>query len=260
MAATSFSTPSTSVDPLELQGLMNDLLGFNSTAAELKSASDASLVSVEGANAEAAAYSTEAALAGGNQQTEAISEQVRELQIQRNVDQTVGAQKATVASNGFAQSGSALDIMRSSYRQGYLGQQISAMQSEEVQRGYLESAAAAEGDMTAAQVRASGAQALSDAQLAASTTATANAAAVTSAMTQLLAGDQNAQALVDALTSGDTSAALAAVDTYNTNGSTAGGTNDQPVLPPAYSGTVFNQNGGFVQSTSPTITVSGATG
>lgn len=206
------------VDPLALQSVMDDLMGFNSKTTELKTASDASLVSVVGAQAEADAYSRAAALAGGNRQTEAISEQVRALQIERTVNKTVGSQKAAVAANGFTQSGSGLDIMRSTYSEGYLSTQISAMQSEQVQRGYLESAAASEGEMNAALARAGGAQSLSDAQLAASNEATANSAALTNAMTQLLAGDPNAQALVTALSTGDTAGALTASTFYNPGG------------------------------------------
>lgn len=207
-----------SVNPLSLQTTMDELLGFQSQATELKAASDASLVSVAGAKAEADAYQHAADYAGGNQQTEALAEQVREYQIDRSVNKTVGSEKAAVAANGFTQSGSGLDIMASSYRQGYLQTQISAMNSEEVQRGYLESQAASQGDVAAANVRAQGAQTLSDAQLAASNAATANAGALTSAMTSLLAGDESAQALVTALTTGDTAGALAATATYNPNG------------------------------------------
>lgn len=177
------------VDPLLLQSTMDDLLGFNSTATEMKGASDASLVSVTGANAEAAAYGQEAAFAQGNAETEALAEGIRELQISQGVDKTVGSQKAAVASNGFTQSGSALDIMSSTYRAGYLTTQLSAMESAQVQAGYLESAAAANGEMAAAQQRAAGAQALADSQLAASNAATANAAALTDAMTKALNGE-----------------------------------------------------------------------
>ncbi len=219
-------------NPLDLQATMDDLLGFQSKATELKAASDASLLSVEGANAEADAYAKEGALATGNAQTEALAEQVRSYQIDRGVDKVVGGQSAAVAANGFQQSGSAIDIMRSSYQQGHLQSQLSAMTSEETQRGFLESAAAAEGEQTAAKLRATGAQQLSDAQLSASNSATANATALTGAMTQLLAGDTNAQALVTALTTGDTAGALAATATYNPGGPGAPLTNADagPVL------------------------------
>lgn len=231
------------MNPLSLQATMDDLLGFQSSAASLKAASDASLVSVAGAKAEADAYQKAADYATGNQQTEALAEQVREYQINKGVDKTVGAQKAAVASNGFTQSGSGLDIMASSYREGYLSTQLSAMNSEGVQRGYLESAAASEGDVAAANVRAGGAQTLSDAQLAASNSATANAGALTSAMTSLLAGDPNAQGLVTALTTGDTAGALAATEMYNPGGVGA------PLNSPAPADAPHVQRGGFMTGT-----------
>jgi len=191
LTSTTGSTDTGTVNPLDLQPLFDDLLGFQSKSTELKTASDASLVSVQGANAEAAAYQTSADLAGGNQQTEAIAESVRQLQIERGVTKTIGSEKAAVAANGFTQSGSALDIMQASMREGYLTQQLSAMQSVETQRGYLASAAASEGEMNAALVRASGAQQLADAQLKASTDATAQAAAITDQINQLLSDSKN---------------------------------------------------------------------
>lgn len=186
LTTTTGSSNTGAVDPLDLQPLFDDLLGMQTKADELSTASNASLVSVAGATAEADAYARSADLAEGNQQTEAISETIRQLQIERGVTKTIGAQKAAVAANGFQQGGSAVDIMRSTMREGYLSQQLSAMQSTETQRGYLESAAASEGEMNAALVRAAGAQQLADAQLKASNDATAQAASITEAINQLL--------------------------------------------------------------------------
>ena len=209
---------STGVDPMSLQPSIAALLGLEADAASYAAAAEGSLFSAEGARLEAEAYGKSVELAGANQQSEALFEGVRQTQILRNVDQTVGGIKAGVAANGFQQSGSAIDLMRSSYSQGYLAQQISTLQSEQVQRGYLEQAAAATGEMTAAQVRGAAATALATAQTEASLAAKANAAALTGGLTQLLAGDPNAQALVDSLKTGDTAGALAASLSYNPAG------------------------------------------
>lgn len=212
------SVTGTGVDPLALQRSVADLLGFQSEQATLDAAAAGSTLNAQGAQIEADAYGTAAGLAESNQQNEAIFEQVRQLQIMRNVDMTAGGIKADVAGNGFTQGGSAYDLVRSTYSQGYLATQISGMQSEAVQRGYLEEAAAANGEMAAAQTRATAAQELATAQTSASSTSKANEAAMTSALTQLLAGDPNAQQLVNDLLAGNTAGALADAMLYNPNG------------------------------------------
>lgn len=212
------SVTGTGVDPLALQKSVADLLGFQSEQATLDAAAAGSALTAQGAQVEADAYGMAAGIATGNQQSEAIFEGVRQTQIMRGVDKTVGGIRADVAGNGFAQSGSALDLMRSSYSQGYLAEQISGMQSEQVQRGYMEQAAAANGEMTAAQTRALAAQELSTAQSSASATSKANQAAMTDALTKLLAGDPNAQKLVNDLMAGDVAGAEADALLYNPNG------------------------------------------
>lgn len=191
------------MDPLTLQGVTSNLLTFQSQAAEYDAAAQGSLLNAEGADVEAAAYETAAGISDESQRVEAVAESVREIQQQRAIDQTVGGISASVAANGFQQSGSALDIMRSSMQQGYLAQQISSLQSQQTQRGFMEQAAAARGEMSAAKVRADAARLLAQAQMNAGNSARANQAALTDALTQLLKGDPNAQKLVDDLLAGD---------------------------------------------------------
>lgn len=215
-------TPTTStnkgVDPLALQSSVADLLGFQSQAQQYDAAAAGSEMSALGADAEAAAYATASGIATENAGTEAIAESIRQIQIMREVEQTVGGISASVAANGFQQSGSALDLMASSYRQGYLSQQISGMQSGQTQRGYLEQAAAANGEMAAAQTRGGAARILAEMQASAGNSARANQAALTDALTKLLAGDENAQQLVDSLLAGDIAGASASALLYNPNG------------------------------------------
>jgi trimeric autotransporter adhesin len=235
------------VDPLNLSPLVDDLLGFQGQVVSNQAAAEGARFTAQGAAAEADAYGISAGIAAENARTEAISEGVREIQQQTQIDQTVGAQKAATAANGFQQGGSSLDIMASTLQQGYLSQQISGMQSQQVQRGALEQQAAASGEMAAATARAGAATSLANQYDTASTSAAANQAAVTSAMTQLLAGDPNATQLITDLTAGDTSAVLADTLTYNPAGA------DQP-LATVETGTTT----GTVSA--PTSTSFGATG
>ena len=209
------------VDPLNLQGAVNDLLGFQGDAEAYAAAAEGSRYTAEGAAIEAAAYGTAAGIAEENARTEVIAESIRQVQIAKDVDRTVGSIKAATAANGFQQSGSSLDIMASTMREGYLSQQISSMQSQQVERGHLAQQAAAEGEMEAALVRQEAALSLAEAQDQSALSATANEAALTSALTQLLAGDENATQLVTDLTAGDTSAVLSDVLLYNPNGADA---------------------------------------
>ena len=206
------------VDPLALSGAISDLLGFEADAAQYKAAAEGSRLDAEGAALEADAYRIAGGIAGENQRVEAMSESVRQIQIQKQVDQTIGAQKARTAANGFQLSGSSLDIMASSTREGLLSQQISGVQSQQTQSGYLAQAAAAEGEMKAAGVRGSAATKLSEAQDAAGGKAIENQTALSGALTQLLSGDPNAQKLVDDIMAGDTSAVQADVLLYNPGG------------------------------------------
>lgn len=187
-------------------------------------AAQGSRFTAEGAGIEAAAYGTAAGIAEENARTEVIAESIRQVQIAKDVDRTVGSIKAATAANGFMQSGSSLDIMASTMREGYLSEQISGMQSQQVQRGHLAQQAAAEGEMDVALVRQEAALALATQQDKTATAAIANETALTGALTQLLAGDENATQLVSDLTAGNTSAVLADVLLYNPNGA------DQPLI------------------------------
>lgn len=247
----------TGVDPLALRSTVADLLGFKSQAQELEAAAAGTLLTAAGADAEAAAYGTAAGIVGENQRVEAIAENVRQIQIMRNVDQTVGGIKAAVAGNGFQQSGSAIDIMRSSLQQGYLSTQISGLASSQTQRGYMEQAAAASGEMAAAGTRGDAARLLATMQASAGKSATANQAALTDALGKLLSGDPNAQGLVDALMAGDLAGVQAGALLYNPNGggnplatadTGAGAIDKTALLDPRSHGTVWAQNGPLIRA------------
>ena len=78
------------------------------------------LFSAFGDFAEGASYGTAATLAKQNAQITAESTRIQESQAGRAITQTIGAQKADVAGNGLAESGSALALLQSSAAHGTL--------------------------------------------------------------------------------------------------------------------------------------------
>ena len=88
---------------------------------------------VEGQN-----YTLAAALAGQNEEFAVQSTAVQEAQTQRKIYQAEGATAAEVGGAGFANSGSALDIMRSNVQQGSLNKQIVGQQGLINEAGYAE--------------------------------------------------------------------------------------------------------------------------
>ena len=221
---TSNATAVGGVDPLNLRGAVNDLLGFQGDYAQYTAAAAGSRFDAEGAAIEADAYRIAGGIAGENLKAEQQAENVRQIQLTRQIEKTAGSISAATASNNLQMSGSAVDVMAASMKEGYLAQQISTLSSAQAQRGYLEQAAAAEGQMKAAQVRGEAALSLAGAQDAAAASALANQTALSGALTQLLSGDENATQLVSDLTAGDIAAVQADVLLYNPNGA------DQPLV------------------------------
>jgi lipopolysaccharide export system protein LptC len=220
------------VDPSLLKGAVNDLLGFKASQEQYDAAAQGARLTAEGAGIEAGAYRTAAGLAGESAKDEALMEAVRQVQIDTQVNQTIGGIKADVAGANFQQSGSAIDIMAASTRQGLLSQQISGYQSQQTQRGFLGEQAAAQGEAAAADVRQTAALALADQYDANSASAVAQEAAMTNALTQLLSGDENAQQFTSDLLSGNTTNLTADVLLYNPVGETNTLATSPEVKPP----------------------------
>lgn len=214
---TSDST-TTGVSALDLRASVNDLLGLKGKEEEYKAAAEGARYTSKGAALEAEAYGLAAGSAEQSAADEALLEQVREVQIATQVDQTLGDIKASVAGGNFQQSGSAIDILASSTRQGYLSQQISGYQSVQTQRGFLEQAAAAEGEQAAAVVRGEAADKLAAQYDTSATSAAANATALTGTLTKLLGGDDKATTLVNDLLAGNVENLSADVLAYNPPG------------------------------------------
>jgi hypothetical protein len=107
-----------------------------------------------GTTAEAAQYQTAGQISAQNAATAEVSGQLQQYQNTRTLMNTLGTQRATYASNGFAQSGSALGVARSSLQQGLLQNQVLGVNSQLEAGGYLEQVAASEAEATAATTTA----------------------------------------------------------------------------------------------------------
>ena len=106
--------------------------------------------------AEAKAYSEAATIAGQNAKLAASATAIQETQTQRQIFQTIGAQKAAVGGAGLAESGSAQDLLRSSVQQGNLQTQLVRTQGMINVNSYEQEAAAYTGMSKAATAASTG--------------------------------------------------------------------------------------------------------
>jgi hypothetical protein len=92
----------------------------------------------QGDRLEAQNYGLAASLAGQNEQFEELSTSIKEAQQDRSIYQTVSGQRADVANAGFAESGSAIDLLRDSAQQGALQKAVTSEQGLITEAGYKE--------------------------------------------------------------------------------------------------------------------------
>lgn len=173
-----------------LKSAVTDVLGLSGKAAEDNANAAAQAATAAGNTAEASSY--EAAIGGANEAAtlEGIAGNIRGIQEQRKVGQTLATQRADIAANGFSMdSGSSIALLRASLQQGYLSQQLNDVQTGINRGGYLEQAAASASEQAAATAAAKSATDLGAAYTSAGTIATANAASETDAIQKMLLQD-----------------------------------------------------------------------
>src|SRR5262249_3649762 len=85
-------------------------------------------------------YDLAADLSRQNEKFVETSTAIKEQQQQRQVNLTIGQQQADVAASGFAESGSALDLLRDSAMQGALTKAVIGQQGKIEEAGYEEQA------------------------------------------------------------------------------------------------------------------------
>jgi hypothetical protein len=113
----------------DIGGAFSDLMG--ASAARSKQ---------QGLQLEEAQYELAAQYAKQNEQFTEQSTAIQEYQKGREIMKTEGEQRADIAANNFAESGSALDIERDSANQGALAQAVLAQQGLITEAGYQEQA------------------------------------------------------------------------------------------------------------------------
>lgn len=106
---------------------------------------------------EAQNYDMAADLALQNEKFTETSTAIKQTQIDRSNYMTLGGQRADVASAGFAESGSALDLMADSARQGALTKAVAGEQGLITEASYKEQSASFQ-NMSAAARLAAGAE------------------------------------------------------------------------------------------------------
>lgn len=116
----------------------NDFAGAASDLFSGITGSESLDIKAQGDFAEAQSYQMAAGLALLNKQYTATETGVKEAQNQREIYQTISQQRAGVAGGGLAESGSALDLLRSSASQGALSQAIIGQQGLITEAGYQE--------------------------------------------------------------------------------------------------------------------------
>jgi hypothetical protein len=113
---------------------------FGGAVSDLFAAS-ADRTKAQGLRIEGQEYTLAAGLATQNAQYTQVSTDIKEFQAQRNIFQTLGKQQADVASSGFEEAGSALDLLRDSASEGALHTAVIGAQGQIEQAGYEEQAA-----------------------------------------------------------------------------------------------------------------------
>src|ERR1700736_2333390 len=102
---------------------------FGGAVSDLFAAS-ADRTKAAGLRIEGQEYTLAAGLATQNAQYTQIATGIKEFQAQRDIFQTLGKQQADVASSGFQEAGSALDLLRDSATQGALNQAVIGAQGQ----------------------------------------------------------------------------------------------------------------------------------
>lgn len=128
----------------DLGGAVSDL--FNSSAHKYKAQGDL----IEAQN-----YDLASELATQNEKFTETSTAIKQAQLDRSIYQTIGGQQADVAGAGFAESGSALDLMRDSAAQGALTKAVAGQQGLITEAGYTEAAKSYSNMADAARMAAS---------------------------------------------------------------------------------------------------------
>jgi hypothetical protein len=125
---------------LQADALRLNAEGTRISASSTRITADSLRTKARGDIAEAENYDRAAALARQNEAYTIQSTRLQQGQLERSITQTIGGQRASVAAAGFAEGGSAGDIMRDSAAQGALAHRVLAQQGAITAAGFEEQA------------------------------------------------------------------------------------------------------------------------
>jgi hypothetical protein len=148
------ATPANTSSLIAESGLVNALYQEEGTATQAAGTQAALSTEAAGTLAEGTQYGQAATIAGGNAQLATLSGQLQEYQNTRTLMNTLGTQAADISGAGFANSGSALYLARSSLQQGLLQNQVLGLNAQLEAGGYLEQQQASEAEEQAANTAA----------------------------------------------------------------------------------------------------------
>lgn len=135
--------------------LYNALYSEAGQASNATANAKALTLSAQGQNTEASQYDTAQQISLQNAAIERVSGQIQQYQTSRNVLKVVGQQQAGYAGAGFANSGTALDVARSTLQQGVLENQVLGLNASLAAGGYFSQAASSSAEATTARTAAS---------------------------------------------------------------------------------------------------------
>lgn len=118
---------------LRAKGLGIEAMGTRLSAESLR-------IKAGGDIAEAEQYDLATALARQNAAFTQQSTEIKQFQLDRQINQTIGGARADIAAAGMAESGSAIDILRDSASQGALAKAVLGQQGLITEAGYEEQA------------------------------------------------------------------------------------------------------------------------
>ena len=174
----------------DLFGGIGDILQGGLKAKGLNIQAEGLRLKATGDLAEATNYDRATVLAEQNKQFTETSNAIQESQLDRSNYLQIGGQQAAIAGAGGAASGSALDILADSARQGALSKQVLGQQGMITEAGYEEQAASYKTLADTARTTAAGEQNIANEtdQLAKDTKSASDIAAIGSFASSALKG------------------------------------------------------------------------
>ncbi len=169
-----------------VQGSVNNILGLSGQSIQDAYTAQAQQYSQQGTALQAQSYGAASEIAQQNAALEQAYAQVQQYQQKIQAGQTIGTEIAHTTANGFKEAGTPLMMLRSSLMQSALTQQLTGAQANITAGGYLEQAAAAQGEEAAANTASQTAGVLGQAATTGGQIASASAVSEASLLGQQL--------------------------------------------------------------------------